>query len=107
MLFDSPVGLTSWAEPDKYSSTKRAFAMPATLHAGGVKAEVTMLPVTAGDATLILWSDGGSRRTVLIDAGLRENEAVAYLQSIGIFHLDLVILSHPDLDHLGGLLAIL
>lgn len=81
--------------------------MPATLNTGDVRAEVTMLPVSAGDATLIVWSDGSSTRTVLIDAGLRENEAVAYLQSIGIFHLDLVILSHPDLDHLGGLLAIL
>jgi beta-lactamase superfamily II metal-dependent hydrolase len=73
--------------------------MPATLQAGDVRAEVTMLPVAAGDATLIMWSDGGSRHTVLIDAGLRENEAASYLQSIGIFHLDLVILSHPDLDH--------
>lgn len=69
--------------------------------------ELTMLPVSAGDATLIAWSDGGTRHTVLIDAGLRENDAVSYLQSIGIFHLDLIILSHPDLDHLGGLLAIM
>jgi len=68
--------------------------------------EVTMLPVSAGDATLIVWSDGGTTHSVLIDAGLREREAVSYLQSIGVFHLDLVILSHPDLDHLGGLLAI-
>lgn len=69
--------------------------------------EVTMLPVSAGDATLIVWSDGGTRHAVLIDAGLQESEAVSYLQSIGIFHLDLIILSHPDLDHLGGLLAIM
>ena len=66
-----------------------------------------MLPVSAGDATLIVWSDRGTRHSVLIDAGLREVEAVAYLQSIGVFHLDLIILSHPDLDHLGGLLAII
>ena len=71
-----------------------------------MNAEVTMLPVAAGDATLIVWSDGGTTHAVLIDAGLREHEAVSYLQSVGIFHLDLIILSHPDLDHLGGLLAI-
>lgn len=69
--------------------------------------EVTMLPVNAGDATLLVWSDGRSRHSVLVDAGLREKEAVSYIQSIGIFHLDLIILSHPDIDHLGGLLAII
>jgi beta-lactamase superfamily II metal-dependent hydrolase len=69
--------------------------------------EVTMLPVSAGDATLIVLSDQGTRHSVLIDAGLDKTEAVSYLQSIGVFHLDLIILSHPDLDHLGGLLAII
>lgn len=81
--------------------------MSVTLQAKGTNVEITMLPVTAGDATLINWSDGGTRHAVLIDAGLRENDAVSYLQSIGIFHLDLIILSHPDLDHLGGLPAIM
>lgn len=81
--------------------------MTVTLQAKDTNVEITMLPVTAGDATLIDWSDRGTRHAVLIDAGLREDEAVSYLQSIGIFHLDLIILSHPDLDHLGGLPAIL
>lgn len=78
-----------------------------TLRTDGINALVTMLPVSAGDATLIVWSDGATRRAVLIDAGLRENDALFYLQSVGIFHLDLIILSHPDLDHLGGLPAIM
>jgi hypothetical protein len=69
--------------------------------------ELTMLPVSAGDATLLMASDGSRRYTALIDAGLHDVEAVSYLQSIGVFHLDLVILSHPDMDHLGGLLAIM
>src|SRR5271169_6425382 len=81
--------------------------MPTMLRTDNGRAEVTMLPVTAGDATLIVWSDGGTTHAVLIDAGLQENDAVSYLQSIGVFHLDLIILSHPDLDHLGGLLAIM
>ena len=81
--------------------------MLTTLRTETGKAEITMLPVTAGDATLIVWSDGGTTHAVLIDAGLRESDAVSYLQSIGIFHLDLIVLSHPDLDHLGGLLAIM
>jgi hypothetical protein len=69
--------------------------------------ELTMLPVSAGDATLLMASDGSRRYTALIDAGLHDVEAVSYLQSIGVFHLDLVVLSHPDMDHLGGLLAII
>lgn len=81
--------------------------MTSVFRTENMNVEVTMLPVTAGDATLITWSDGGTRHSALIDAGLRENDAVSYLQSIGIFHLDLIILSHPDLDHLGGLLAIM
>jgi len=81
--------------------------MPARQPDEGIHSEVTMLPVSAGDATLIVWSDGGTRHAVLIDAGMLEHEAASYLQSIGIFHLDLIILSHPDLDHLGGLLAIM
>jgi len=69
--------------------------------------ELHMLPVPAGDATLII--DRSQRRpyTVLIDAGLAKDEVVSYLQSIGVYHLDLTIISHPDLDHLKGLLAIL
>ena len=72
-----------------------------------MRTEVTMLPVSAGDATLILWADGGKRHAVLIDAGLMREEALSYLRLIGISHLDLIILSHPDTDHLGGLRAIL
>jgi glyoxylase-like metal-dependent hydrolase (beta-lactamase superfamily II) len=69
--------------------------------------QIILLPVSAGDATLIAWSDGAASHAILIDAGLRQNEAIAYRQSSRIFHLDLIILSHPDIDHLGGLLAIL
>jgi beta-lactamase superfamily II metal-dependent hydrolase len=69
--------------------------------------EITMLPVSAGDATLIAWRDDGNSHAVLIDAGLGKHEAISYLQSVGIFHLDLIILSHPDMDHLGGLPAIM
>jgi beta-lactamase superfamily II metal-dependent hydrolase len=70
-------------------------------------AGVTLLPVTAGDATLIVWSDRHIQHNVLIDTGLDETEALNYLLATGIFHLDLIILSHPDMDHMGGLLAII
>ena len=69
--------------------------------------ELHMLPIKAGDATLLIDRSEGRPYSVLIDAGLAVHEVVAYLQSIGIYHLDLIILSHPDLDHLQGLLSLL
>lgn len=69
--------------------------------------ELHMLPVPAGDATLIIDRSQGRPYTVLIDAGLVKDELVSYIQKIEINRLDLIILSHPDLDHLQGLLSIL
>ena len=68
--------------------------------------ELHMLPVKAGDATLIVDRTPERPFTVLIDAGLTDQEIIAYLHSVGVFHLDLVVLSHPDLDPLQGLLAV-
>jgi hypothetical protein len=71
-----------------------------------MSAELHMLPVRAGDATLLI--DRGPDRpfTVLIDAGLAGDEVASYLQGIGVFRLDLVVLSHPDLDHIRGLRSV-
>lgn len=46
---------------------------------------------------------------MLIDGGKREmgNAVVQYLKDQGIHSLDLVVSTHPDADHLGGLLAVL
>jgi len=76
-----------------------------------VSVELHMLPVKAGDATLILETDTDTDRgypyAVLIDTGLDAEEAHTYIQNFGVRHLDLVILSHPDADHIGGFLAIM
>lgn len=69
--------------------------------------ELHMLPIKAGDATLLIDRSKGRPYSVLIDAGLAQDEVVAYLQKIGLYHLDLIVLSHPDLDHLQGLLSLL
>ncbi len=69
--------------------------------------ELHMLPIKAGDATLIIDRSVERPYTVLIDAGLAEDEIVSYVQSVGVYHFDLIILSHPDLDHLQGLLSLL
>ena len=54
--------------------------------------------------THILVYDAGPR-TLNWDSG--RNIVVPYLQSRGIVHLDKLVISHPDNDHIGGARAIL
>ncbi|UCG43875.1 MAG: ComEC/Rec2 family competence protein [candidate division WOR-3 bacterium] len=64
--------------------------------------KATFLDPGTGDAVLLEDSLG---RKVLVDAGVdRERVLRDYLRSRGIRTLDLVIVTHPDLDHYGGLL---
>lgn len=75
---------------------------------------VSFISVGQGDSSLI--QAGG--KNILIDAGPKDNygnhvsdaglkHVLPYLQHLGIRKLDLVILSHPHLDHYGGLGAVL
>ncbi len=59
------------------------------------------IDVGDGDATLI--QAGG--KTLLIDAGSEESgkKVLDYLTQAGVCSLDVVVASHPDLDHIGGL----
>lgn len=64
---------------------------------------VTVLDVGQGQCVL-LQSDG---KTYMVDCGSDDNEAaadtaVAFLHCQGIFHLDGIILTHYDKDHVGG-----
>lgn len=67
--------------------------------------EVHFLDVGQGDATLIRQGE----HAMLIDGGDNsEGTAVqAYLQSQGVEHLDYVVGTHPDADHVGGLDVVL
>lgn len=76
---------------------------------------VTFLDVGQGDSALIETPEG---RKLLIDGGGVERKAksrdpvgekvvVPFLHRKGIDHLDLVILTHPHEDHLGGLNSVL
>lgn len=81
-----------------------ALAAPAARAVG--RLEVHFIDVGQGDAILVR-APGG--KTVLIDAGnIEAGEVVdAYLTRLGVGALDLVIASHPHLDHLGGMLEVL
>lgn len=59
--------------------------------------------VGQGDAVLVR-SEG---RVALIDAGPDAGVLAACLSRLGVLHLDLVVLTHYDLDHVGGVEAIL
>ncbi len=59
-----------------------------------------------GDAALVRTAGG---TTILIDAGGREAgpEVVRALREEGVRRIDLLVASHPHLDHIGGMLAVL
>ena len=65
--------------------------------------ELTFIDVGQGDAVLIRSPSG---QNVLYDGGRRDDDVLAYLQSVGVESLDLVIASHADADHIGGLEAV-
>jgi len=73
--------------------------------------QVTVLDVGQGDAIHLALPNG---RHVLIDAGMRnpmfdrgERVVAPYLRGRGVNRLDAAVISHPQADHMGGLLYLL
>lgn len=61
---------------------------------------VTFLNVGQGDCAIVEWKD----TVIMVDAGPAYDTVVKpYLEQRGIRRIDLVILSHPDWDHMEGL----
>lgn len=62
---------------------------------------VSFINVGSADCTLIKCGD----KSVLIDGGtnLVTDKITAYLKRSSVTHLDAVIVSHPDSDHIGSL----
>jgi len=60
------------------------------------------IDVGQGDSSLIITPNG---KTILIDAGdeAHAKKVVSYIREQGIEKLDLVIATHPDADHIGGM----
>jgi comEC/rec2 family protein len=60
------------------------------------------IDVGQGDSSLIITPKG---KTILIDAGdeAHAKKVVSYVREQGIEKLDLVIATHPDADHIGGM----
>ena len=73
--------------------------------------DITFFDVGQGDSMLIEFPGG---RTLLIDGGPERKDGGAgtgvllpYLRKRGIHRLDVVLMTHPDSDHLGGLIPVL
>lgn len=70
------------------------------------KLSVYFLNVGQGDATYIKTAEGDD---VLIDGGNNNmgDDVVAYLKQLGVDDLEVLISTHPDADHVGGLDTVL
>jgi len=89
--------------------------LPSRPHLRPAVMEMTTIDVGQGDSILLLTPQG---RALLIDAGglpqwmhsdfdLGEQVVSSYLWNRGIDHLDVVVITHPHADHLGGMPAII
>ena len=64
------------------------------------------LDVGQGDSVLITLTNG---KNILVDGGKGSagDEVVAYLKKAGVKTIDLMVATHPDADHIGGLIDVL
>ncbi|MFQ6673770.1 MAG: DNA internalization-related competence protein ComEC/Rec2 [Fidelibacterota bacterium] len=77
--------------------------------------DVIFLDVGQGDAAIVrIPSAHGPERTLLVDAGRRdfrtnmgERVVLPMLKRLGIRKIDLLVMSHPHSDHIGGVEAVL
>lgn len=92
------------------SAAALLIAWPAAVRRGGVL-EIHAIDVGQGDAYAIHTPDG---RWILVDAGPRTERfdagrarVVPFLLAHGVRRLDALVLTHPDVDHIGGAPAVL
>ncbi|MEC1180831.1 MBL fold metallo-hydrolase [Metasolibacillus meyeri] len=72
----------------------------------GNEMSVHFIDVGQGDSIFIQSPNG---KTMLIDGGVKGagKKVVDYLREQGVKKLDYVVATHPDADHIGGLIAVL
>jgi len=60
-----------------------------------------------GDSTLLQYLNHFRRTNILIDCGIQRRAVVDYLKEAEVEKIDLLVVSHIDLDHIGGLKEVL
>ncbi|MED3801364.1 MBL fold metallo-hydrolase [Lysinibacillus xylanilyticus] len=72
----------------------------------GHEMRVHFIDVGQGDSILIESPNG---KTMLVDGGVKGagQNVVSYLKELGVKKLDIVVATHPDADHIGGLIPVL
>lgn len=72
----------------------------------GKEMTVHFIDVGQGDSILIV---SPNNKTMLIDGGTKSagNDVIQYLHSQNVKQLDYVVATHPDADHIGGLISVL
>ncbi|PAV30832.1 MBL fold metallo-hydrolase [Virgibacillus profundi] len=69
--------------------------------------QVHYIDAGQADATLFRYKDQDNSYTILYDTGdWRRNKVVNYMADQDISYIDLIIVSHPDADHIGQLAEI-
>lgn len=93
LLLLTAVGIALWALLTPSAAT-------------GLLLQVTFLDVGQGDAAWIKTPDG---LDILIDGGKKSAGPglLSYLQSQEVTEIEVLVLSHPDADHVGGFITIL
>jgi competence protein ComEC len=92
----SRMGAVTWL-----TAAALAVVLPVTI-TGRRDPEVTLLEVPEGLAALV--ADG--RDTILVDGGRGRDAAARHLVDLGVRHLDLVVATHTDVDHVEGLVRV-
>lgn len=71
-----------------------------------VQISITFIDVGQGDATLIR---DGAGFDILVDGGNKSagDQVINHIQAAGVDDLEIVLATHADLDHIGGLITLL
>lgn len=70
--------------------------------------KVHYIDVGQGDSTLFEFSDSKKKYYILLDTGnWNGNEVVTYLNKLNVTHIDILIGTHPDADHIGQMEKVL
>lgn len=91
--------------PNPFENPETAGALPSAARTGLLK--IYVLDVGQGDATLII---GPARKTLLVDAGpplAGAGSVIPFLEEREVGHLDWIVATHYDADHIGGIPEVL